>query len=188
LRGGSGRSSISQSPRARTRIIASDSRFLVQIIFAVRSTLQFVCHKVREPLVYFLCFWPSILPADPSAFVKDRCERDPPHSRVRLPRVTTAPSYDFGSDRGPSESGLARGENEGDHDVLLASRAYHRSHAFSSGENARYDRRQSTSPHAKQITAELAASSSTRWPLLTVTAGIARSRSKPPANCSHNAG
>jgi hypothetical protein len=38
----------------------------------------------------------------------------------------------------------------------LASRAYHRSHAFSSGENARYDRRQSTSPHAKQITAELA--------------------------------
>ena len=57
---------------------------------------------------FLLYRWPDCLP-------NDRCERHPPRSPVRSRGVATAPSYDFRSGRGPSESASARGGNEGDH-------------------------------------------------------------------------
>jgi hypothetical protein len=101
------------SPRARSdhpfraafcsNIFCGLQRFIICLLQKGRSTSLSLFSSG-----FLLYRWPDCLP-------NDRCERHPPRSRVRSRGVATAPSYDFGSGRGPSESASARGGNEGDH-------------------------------------------------------------------------
>ena len=105
------------------------------------------------PSGFLLYRWPDCLP-------NDRCERHPPRSPVRSRGVATAPSYDFRSGRGPSESASARGGNEGDHCTHASQRGLSqtvtRMPEFLERQSAVDNRRLPPAPGTKQNTADLA--------------------------------
>ena len=126
--------------------------------------------------------WPDCLP-------NDRCERHPPRSPVRSRGVATAPSYDFRSGRGPSESASARGRNEGDHCTHASQRGLSqtvtRMPEFLERQSAVDNRRLPPAPGTKQNTADLAR-------VVIDAMAVAGCRGwncdiawQPPANCCH---